>query len=237
MAALVGALRASCAVAQSYGNENQVLTIGAAEFRAYSADEGFIDASGYVFATIPGGSVFYAPLALPEGALIEEICLYAYTTVGLDISGASIAAVKLVPGGEDPDVHSQLTLPFSASNGYGLYCSDPFAYTLRSAIDVDGDGTLDNAVFYARVGLSRSLALGGMRITWKRAVSSPPETPDFSDVPASDPAFAYVEALKASGITAGCSETSYCPDAILTRRQMSVFLAKALGLHWTDSAP
>jgi hypothetical protein len=37
----------------------------------------------------------------------------------------------------------------------------------------------------------------------------------------------------ASGITAGCGGGNYCPDAP-TRRQMAIFLAKALGLHWGD---
>jgi len=59
-----------------------------------------------------------------------------------------------------------------------------------------------------------------------------PETPTFGDVPASDGAFALVEALAASGITSGCGGGLFCPGATLTRRQMAVFLSKALGLHW-----
>lgn len=49
-------------------------------------------------------------------------------------------------------------------------------------------------------------------------------------------AFQSVEALAASGITAGCNAAPpmYCPDATLTRRQMAVFLAKGLGLHWPN---
>ena len=42
----------------------------------------------------------------------------------------------------------------------------------------------------------------------------------------------FVEALVASGITAGCGNGNFCPDAPLTRGQMAVFLSKALGLHW-----
>ena len=53
-------------------------------------------------------------------------------------------------------------------------------------------------------------------------------------MPLSDPAFQYIEALVKSGITAGCGGGNYCPDGTLTRRQMAVFLAKALGLHWVD---
>jgi S-layer homology domain len=53
-------------------------------------------------------------------------------------------------------------------------------------------------------------------------------------VPTTDPAFQFIEALVASGITAGCGSGNYCPDAPLTRRQMAVFLAKALGLQWPE---
>ena len=51
-------------------------------------------------------------------------------------------------------------------------------------------------------------------------------------MPVSDPAFQYIEALVAAGVTAGCGGGNYCPDNPLTRRQMAVFLAKALGLNW-----
>jgi hypothetical protein len=78
--------------------------------------------------------------------------------------------------------------------------------------------------------------VGAVRIYYQLQVSPAPGSPTFNDVPASDPAFQYVEALAASGITAGCGGGNYCPDAPLTRRQMAVFLAKALGLHWPNLA-
>ena len=71
-------------------------------------------------------------------------------------------------------------------------------------------------------------------IAWRRQVSPPPGTPTFGDVPPSDAAFPFIEALVASGITAGCGSGNYCPDNPITRRQMAVFLAKALGLHWPN---
>ncbi len=76
--------------------------------------------------------------------------------------------------------------------------------------------------------------LGWVEIWWKRAISPAPATPSFTDVPASDSGFQYIEALKASGITGGCAADRYCPDASLTRRQMAIFLSKALGLHWPN---
>ncbi|MEX1246325.1 MAG: S-layer homology domain-containing protein [Thermoanaerobaculia bacterium] len=48
----------------------------------------------------------------------------------------------------------------------------------------------------------------------------------FADVPAAHPFYAKVETLLHSGVTAGCSAASYCPDAAITRAQMAVFLLK-----------
>ena len=63
-------------------------------------------------------------------------------------------------------------------------------------------------------------------------VSPAPAQATFNDVPTNHPFFQFIEALYASGITAGCQAMPplYCPDSPLTRGQMAVFLAKALGL-------
>ena len=63
-------------------------------------------------------------------------------------------------------------------------------------------------------------------------VSPAPPVPTFNDVPTTDPAFRFIEALANSGITSGCqtSPPLYCPDNTVTRREMAVFLAVALGL-------
>jgi len=53
-------------------------------------------------------------------------------------------------------------------------------------------------------------------------------------VPTTHLFYQYIEALAAAGITSGCGGGNFCPDAALTRGQMAVFLAKALGLHWPN---
>ena len=65
-------------------------------------------------------------------------------------------------------------------------------------------------------------------------VSPAPGTASFNDVPTSHPFFQFIEALSQAGVTGGCQANPplYCPDAPLTRGQMAVFLAKALGLQW-----
>jgi hypothetical protein len=78
------------------------------------------------------------------------------------------------------------------------------------------------------------LQLAGVSFGYTLQVSPAPATPTFGDVPVTDPAFQYIEALVASGVTAGCGGGNYCPNSPLTRRQMAVFLAKALGLNWSQ---
>jgi hypothetical protein len=72
----------------------------------------------------------------------------------------------------------------------------------------------------------------GVIIGYKLQVSPAPAVATFPDVPTSDFGFQYVEALVASGITGGCGGGLYCPDSPVTRRQMAIFIAKALGLHF-----
>jgi len=73
-----------------------------------------------------------------------------------------------------------------------------------------------------------------VRVIYRLQVSPGPAVASFGDVPTSHPAFRFVEALAASGITGGCGGGNYCPDAPLTRAQMAVFLATALGLHFPN---
>jgi hypothetical protein len=51
-------------------------------------------------------------------------------------------------------------------------------------------------------------------------------------VPTSDFGFQFVEAFVAAGVTVGCNPGLYCPDRNVTRREMAIFFAKALGLHF-----
>lgn len=46
-----------------------------------------------------------------------------------------------------------------------------------------------------------------------------------------------IEAIFAAGITTGCAETLYCPDAAVTRGQMAAFLHRALGDRLTAGQP
>ncbi len=52
----------------------------------------------------------------------------------------------------------------------------------------------------------------------------------FTDIPADAFAAAYIEALADEGITGGCGGGNFCPNALVTRAQMAVFLVTAFDL-------
>jgi hypothetical protein len=74
--------------------------------------------------------------------------------------------------------------------------------------------------------------LRGVAVHWKRQVSPAPGTATFGDVPTDHSQFRFIEALAAAGITGGCGSGNYCPNNPVTRGQMAVYLASALGLHY-----
>jgi hypothetical protein len=164
---------------------------------------------------------FYAGLDLPAGAVIDMIGLNSTTDTDA-ILGVELWARNYL-GSLSPLVGFSTT-----AHGWGTDYSGP----LNILID-----THENREYVIDVENASSPNLqyfGWVEVWWHRTVSSPPGSPTFSDVPASDPGFQYIEALVASGVTAGCGGGNYCPDAGLTRRQMAVFLSKALGLQWPN---
>jgi hypothetical protein len=60
---------------------------------------------------------------------------------------------------------------------------------------------------------------------------SPPSASGvFNDVPLNHWAVHWIEQLAAEGITSGCGNNNYCPNAVVTRDQMAVFLVRTFGL-------
>jgi hypothetical protein len=121
-----------------------------------------------------------------------------------------------------------LTLTGAANSGCSDASGNPGSFTPDNFLH---EYLLD--VIFPAAGLhDGSIALAGAIVGWKYQVSPAPGSATFPDVPSSDFGFQYIEALAASGITGGCGGGNYCPDSNLTRRQMAIFLSKALGLYW-----
>jgi hypothetical protein len=229
----------AAASAQSFGLDEQTLTLPAAAFQPEqnSNTTGGHDNDGYLYSGLSGISAFVAPVFLPEGAEITGVCFDTNQSVPGSAVQARIQAVKL-PGSEGDfgiyEIPGTAITAEAPPAGYSHTCNtDPVSYTFRESADLDGNGVRHLAHrIHAR--MDPATGLGALRITWRRQVSPAPASATFADVPASDGAFPFVEALVASGVTAGCGGGNYCPDAPLTRRQMAVFLSKALGLHWPN---
>jgi len=196
------------------------------EFQATSTDGGDrVPVLGLGFTFYSSGPAGWgAPVHLPGGSLLKRI--------ELDYCDTNTDDFHLELGLEECDNQWEnctgvAETLISTSNGCAFVSSsavsqriDNYHHTYALAITFgSNDGTN---------------TLGGVILSYQLDVSPAPGSPTFNDVPPSDPAYQYIEALVASGITAGCSGGNYCPDAPLTRRQMAVFLAKALGLKWTS---
>jgi hypothetical protein len=54
-----------------------------------------------------------------------------------------------------------------------------------------------------------------------------PTTAYFDDVPSGAEGFSFIQKFRELGYTNGCSATSFCPDATLTREMISVFLVRS----------
>jgi len=233
LAALVGVVRP--AAAQSYGLGDQVLTLGSMDFRPLTnaGIYSFDNADGYVYG---GATDHVAMLKLPDGAEIFQICVYANVPDEVSLVQTYLSAWKLAPGGA-PSGRVDILGTTATENvpiGYGTACTDPFSYIFHDTFDVDGDQNPEHIFHGIHAAIVGNAGLGGVRVHWRRRVSVGPGTPTFNDVPATDLGYRYIEALVASGVTAGCGNGNYCPDAPITRRQMAVFLAKALGMHFVQ---
>ena len=178
-------------------------------------------AGGFTRYPSNNASLWAAPLHLPGGSVVRRI--------------------ELDYCDNNPSSHLYLTL--RECDNQGLNCTDVVEVdSTNNGCTFVADDTLSLRIdnFHKIYGLSLacgaadgSVVLGGAIVSYQLEASPAPATPTFGDVPASDPAFQFIEALNSSGITAGCGGGKYCPDAPLTRRQMAVFLAKALGLQWS----
>jgi hypothetical protein len=167
------------------------------------------------------GTAWAAPMHLPGGALLKRVELdYCDTSSGTDLT------MFLFECDNQSQNCTNVVELHSANNGCSFVADD----TVNLRIDNYHHFYALDAGFGVGGG---TVQLAGVILSYQLDVSPAPGTPTFGDVPPSDPAFQYIEALVASGITAGCSGGNYCPDAPLTRRQMAVFLAKALGLQWS----
>jgi S-layer homology domain len=182
---------------------------------------------------------------VPNGARVELLAFYIQDDNGvLDANFRGFICRSWVDAdGANPD-QSCTAAASSFGNAGDTVVTVDLNLPVRYRYDIDNDGT-DEVVSYtvwAEFGtdgqeiLDGSIRLRQAQVLYRRQISPAPAQASFNDVAPGDFGFQHIEALFASGITGGCGGGNFCPDDPLTRAQMAVFLAKALGLHWPGPA-
>jgi len=165
---------------------------------------------------------------LPEGAKLTALSFF-----GCNSHPGFFMTVRLlrkpVPGDQD-------TVVVNSSNrgaGQGDGCATLFFGFGEPFPVIDNS---HNAYFVqvALVGGDDRTRFNAVDVSYRLQVSSAPATATFDDVPTSHPFFPFIEALVRAGITTGCGDSPpmFCPDGLVTRKQVAAFFARALGLHW-----
>jgi S-layer family protein len=194
---------------------------------SYSNDLILDDGNGYRFyAPNPSSRFMAAPVQLPSGAQIQVLGISGCIASPGDLVVELFDNLSEGQGSGGGTNIATFNTPDTGCvfEGVGLFPS----YTYQE----NGGHTLYAVIYWAGDHFDGSTKFNNVYITYSRQVSPAPATPTFADVPTSDAGYQYIEALNASGITGGCGNGNFCPNATVTRRQMAIFFAKALGLHW-----
>jgi hypothetical protein len=170
-----------------------------------------------------GDGAFVAAPKLPSGALLDAVEFdFCDVDPGLNLTG-SVEVTSYTGEGT--------TAPASGSSTDAAGCGSFVVDLSASPIEID-NAAMQLLLVVNIPTQSGTVSISGAILRYHLQVSPAPASPTFADVPASDFGFQYVEALSASGITGGCGGGNFCPDNPVTRRQMAIFLAKALGLQF-----
>jgi hypothetical protein len=221
---------------RTFGTASETVhVIGASEFDwrfqnvTFPPSLPYVEVNGQAFARqlLPDDSML-AWVRLPGGALITGVELEACDTNDaravefvLVRQGSPASPVEFIMAGSTGGAQTPGCgfFPFNMLGNPAVIDNEHNTYILIVASAISSPG----------VGLTAFIAV---RIYYHLQISPAPAVATFGDVPVGHPQRQYIEALVASGITAGCGGGNYCPDAPLTRGQMAVFLSKALGLHF-----
>ncbi len=204
-----------------------------------TTDLTYVRVTGFQFTTYAGGPYaagsglsryplndepLEASVYIPSGAIVESVQMDYFDSnpsqnVGLAVADCGATAESC----DNTLAHVMST----GSAGFGQVATTGIGYPWSNL----NNSLLLEVTMGAHDG---SVGLTSAIIGYRLQVSPAPVTPTFADVPASSIYYQFIEALAASGVTGGCDAGLYCPDRAITRAEMAVFLAKALGLHFPN---
>ena len=194
-------------------------------FRTATTEMGSVAGSRYV--TTPADRNVGAGVFLPSGAKVIGIELQ-----GCDTNAAAEITVTLMSHRVSGGAESFLN---HGSVGTGTAFSGGCAFFAAAITPITIDNFFRSYFVDVLPGAADATnTFQAVRIYYELQISPTPATATFSDVPVGHPFHRFVEALVSAGITGGCGGGNYCPNQAITRGQMAVFLATALGLHFPN---
>jgi hypothetical protein len=217
---------------EAYGiTQQSVTSVSAAALVSTSSatepiEADFVTSSLVRYVDNANGGAMFASVGVPSGVVIDFLGLSACDTVGGNFTAA---LYDEVPGATMAGL-GFIASSARAGNGCGFdYNMSPFAYSYDKN---EGHNLVVAITQTAGAPTDGTAGVQAIEVWWHRRISPAPAVPTFNDVPDTDFGYQYIEALAASGITGGCGGSNFCPDNPVTRRQMAIFLTKALGLNW-----
>ena len=206
----------------SFGQNYQYTWIPCSSFTLNtSGGSTYSNYNNYRYFTSGSGTnlIMDASINLPSGAYLYSARLY-YTDVSS--SHWNMYILRQYPDGN----YTLLASGVTSGNGQ----SSMVIYPQHTIQNRDG-------IYLFRVKpdvAAVSLGFMGVRLYWKRQVRTGLANP-FTDIGGLNARFQNaIKALAASGITHGCTATQFCPGSYVTRGEIAVFLAEALGLGWPN---
>jgi hypothetical protein len=185
---------------------------------------------GELYLTDYAGGRLYKVVAPPFSDVASSIFVDEITWLASQDITSGCSSTQFCPNGYVYRAHMAaflaraLDLPPSGTDHFDDDDGSPYEPAINSLADA-GIGTGcggDNFCPGARVTRAQ------MASFLVRAFDLPPTGTDYFTDDNSSIHEADINALRASGITGGCTATTYCPSALITRAQMAAFLYRAL---------
>ena len=205
-------------------SSTSILTLPAITFHLVSGVEGPIDEAAARSCASEVPCTWLAGVTLSSGSRITQLELEA-----CDEDPAS----KVSFGLNRHPVPMQNGVPVAIGGSTGI-ADTPGCALFPLIADHTVDNQSNSYVAEVSAAPGTNVRFGAVRVSYQLQVSPAPAIATFNDVPPSHPFFQFIEALAASHITAGCGDGNFCPDNPVTRGQMAVFLATALGLSFPN---
>jgi hypothetical protein len=202
--------------------------VHAYDFQANTSTDLILDdGNGYRYFGAEAVPYLAAPVRLPAGVHVGVMSISKCSAVAGDLV---YALYENLGGGAGGGGGNLVAGPFTAGSG----CTWE-AHSANYFYETTNAHPLYLVIYFSGDWWDGSTKFNSIEISYRRVVRSYQKGGQlFDDVPFEDFGYDHIAALYDSGITGGCGAGNFCPDQPVTRRQMAIFIAKALGLHWPD---